>query len=193
MSKDPIGKELVVLAVSAVLVLWLSNRVDACSCDLEMTVEEWVTGTDAVFLGEVEFVSQPIATWDSFLFERRVNFRVIEAWKGVTGTQLGVTTGMGWGDCGVWVTVGDQILVYGSDSVSGLGMSVCGVVGVPSEMEAMQAELEQLGYEPLTLTEGADSQWPPYATGACGLGVLPTLMMTVLGLACLRTVSSGLR
>lgn len=190
MFKRSVHRASIAVGVFLTLNLWSSSRAAACMCEAT-TVEEQAVGADAVFLGEVELVSPLLRTWGTGTFptEHRVNFRVIEAWKGLTGTQVGVRTGTGFGDCGARVAVGDQVLVYGFASEAGLYMFSCENVKDPSQVAAEQAELEQLGYEPLALTEGPDSQWPPYPTGACGLGVLPFLMMAMLGFACLWGLS----
>lgn len=183
MSKSAVSGTLIVPGVFVALTLWFPSTATACTC-VQLTVEEKAIEAEAVFLGEVEFVGSPVLTSNdgSLAVERRVNFRVIEAQKGLTGTQVGLRDVA---PCFSSVVVGTQLLVYGQALQERLYISCTSVID-PSSIEAELAELDRLGYEPLALTEGPDSQWPPYATGACGLGSLPFLMMTAAGIACLR-------
>ena len=69
----------------------------ACSCAF-LPVEEKFDGATAVFLGEVIGKSLPFP--GEGLLYQVVRFRVIEAWKGLSGSTVDVQTSYGCCACG---------------------------------------------------------------------------------------------
>ncbi len=152
----------------------------ACSC-APTTVPELVENADAVFLGEVTAIGPAGDVW-----HRQVNFHILQSWKGVTGTEVGVFTGIGGGDCGAGAPVGERLLVYGFASGSELYMSICSTTGSEQDIKSDMADLAALGVEPTSLANGPDPQWAPQPVSPCGLGFLPFALLAAVGLAAFR-------
>lgn len=101
----------------------------ACSCVFDADANHACfafADSDAIFLGrvsEIEEIWRPEGegrrsdepAWP----ERRVRFVIEEVFRGVDGTEVEVTTGMGGGDCGYGFEVGESYLVYAYGAASG--------------------------------------------------------------------------
>src|SRR5262245_15366694 len=97
--------------------LSLSENALACVCWLTRPPCEEYWQADAVFIGTSKELS-----W--FEYEDKLpelvikrkqpifHFSVDQAFRGVTGSQVEVLTGMGGGDCGYGFKIGEQYLVY---------------------------------------------------------------------------------
>lgn len=97
----------------------------ACSCMMPKLPCEEYWQKDAVFVGEVTALK---ATKDAEGWQGRlVTLTVTEAFRGVTGAEITLTTGMGGGDCGFAFQPGGQYLVYAyRNKQSGqLSASIC--------------------------------------------------------------------
>jgi hypothetical protein len=85
-----------------------------CSCAQPAGVKDEFDRSKAVFTGEVISVKekQPLAGYVS----KKVIFEVNQSWKGIEQSQIQITTGQGDGDCGIDFVLGEDYLVYASDS-----------------------------------------------------------------------------
>src|SRR5437660_6203234 len=70
-----------------------------CSCGpTDTTPRRELEASSAVFVGEVIGpLTIPTGERISSLHQVRFNFRVLSAWKGITGSEITVDTGEGWG------------------------------------------------------------------------------------------------
>jgi 5-hydroxyisourate hydrolase-like protein (transthyretin family) len=86
---------------------------DACSCgDFGPPCQNYFQ-VDAVFVGTAKTIAEVEAPPDPMPFRRRlVTFTIERALRGLEGTSVGVTTGMGGGDCGYAFKAGERYLVY---------------------------------------------------------------------------------
>lgn len=99
-----------ILIVAVILGLGVSRKASACSCMGNRPACEALWDPGAVFAGKVVWI-EPDASGDRFA-RRRVRFRVVEAFRGVTTSEIDVDTGAGGGDCGYSFIVGASYLVY---------------------------------------------------------------------------------
>ena len=120
-------------AILLLIVLgWLgltASTAQACSCFAPGPPCEAYGSASAVFTGTVVSVRraeepkpgpvQPIN------YLRIFKFSVDQAYLGVAGTEVEVTTGSGSGDCGYHFTVGERYLVYAYFYENRLGTSIC--------------------------------------------------------------------
>lgn len=123
------------LAVSSLFVLLASAaRAEACSCAGPGSPCQAYGGASAVFVGMVTDIRdgtrEPKARGEEIDWApRTVTFSVSEAFGGVEGAQVQVSTGMGGGDCGYNFVKGATYLVYAHSAGSGerrrLGTGVC--------------------------------------------------------------------
>jgi hypothetical protein len=90
-----------------VAALVVPSAARACSCGPLPAPIFAVQGADAVFRGTV------LGIEDAPQWGKAVRFRVLEAWKGVSGAEVVIGTGRGGGDCG-WdlFTTGAEFVVY---------------------------------------------------------------------------------
>ncbi|MHC4089265.1 MAG: hypothetical protein ACYSVY_03130 [Planctomycetota bacterium] len=142
----------------------------ACQCDYRSLARNDFETADAVFLGELVEQEPSVASY------RRVNFRVLQAWKGVTGSEIGLRVGTGLAVCHFWGEVGEQYLVYarkretrfwweswGCYSDDRLYTSACTTRWIGSLSQFVEheiAELERLGIEPIEFSDGPDTRYP---------------------------------
>lgn len=116
----------------------------ACSCAQPPGVKEELSQSKAVFSGKVMEIEEKKSvtgfTTKSALFE------VKEAWKGVSQSQIKVTTGAGGGDCGYDFKAGQSYLVYanGSDMYGSNKLTVI-LCSRTAEISAAQDDLAILG------------------------------------------------
>ena len=115
-------------AVAVGFAAWLlfPMRAEACSCVGGIPACQSVWSADAVFSGEVLSIDPvPNALGEQFLADRRVRFRVIEAWRGGIAGTVDLTTGSGGGDCGYTFVRGQTYLVYANAHGGRLRTGIC--------------------------------------------------------------------
>lgn len=116
--------------ISAAVVFFIlfgNTPADACTCSLSGPPCQNYFQVDAVFVGTVKTISEVEAPPDPMPFRRRlVTFTVERALRGLEGTSVGVTTGMGGGDCGYAFKAGERYLVYAYKAQDGqLHTGIC--------------------------------------------------------------------
>ena len=130
----------------------------AYQCDFQ-SIENTASGAEAVFLGEIIWAGSLPHDLNS---SRKLTFRVLTSWKGVTGTEVGVFDTCPW-FCG-W-DVGDQFVVYAwlrqADGVLCVDHCVMNDPGGARCGEEHIPTLDSL-YNPIELTEGPDPRFPPH-------------------------------
>jgi hypothetical protein len=90
---------------------------DACSCAGPGPPCEAAWQVSAVFLGRVVSI-EPSGQAESGYGGRRVEFTVLEAYRGIQSVQVRVLTGFGQGDCGYPFKVGEAYVVEAEQAVS---------------------------------------------------------------------------
>jgi Carboxypeptidase regulatory-like domain len=104
--------------------------VNACTCGGAGTPCESLGSADAVFVGTVvslrenERPKQPDRS-DSGLMPRTFKFSVEQAYLGVVGTEIEISTGYGSADCGYPFKIGQRYLVYADRYKEQLNTSIC--------------------------------------------------------------------
>ena len=161
----------------------IASPAQACSCGL-IDMEGAIDNSDAVFLGEI-VDQEPDTAGPTLLHPLRwLDLRVIQSWKGVTGTEVRVFTEPGGSiaGCGLYGRTGDLTLLFADrGGHSGyLEVPVCSWIS-GYYLEESLAELAALGIDALELIEGLD---PNYARttgflglGLCGAGILPAMFV----------------
>lgn len=126
------SRRALLLTLASLLVTLVSAaRAEACSCMMPGPPCQEFGEASAVFVGTVTgVVSKPLKTPDGDeepgWATRTFKFTVTEAFSGVEGTTVEVSTGLGGGDCGYTFARGASYLVYASRSKDGtLGTSIC--------------------------------------------------------------------
>lgn len=116
----------------------------ACSCAQPPSVEEELERSKAVFSGKVLEVKEQKGF--TGYIKKRVLIEVAETWKGVSESQVIITTGSGGGDCGYEFQVGQEYLVYATESTMyGEAELVTIICDRTTEMGAAQEDLAVLG------------------------------------------------
>lgn len=134
----------------------------ACSCLQPQSVAQEVADSTRVFLGcvtAVEALTRPVERGQSHSAEdgppsgatpgnvvpelpyKRVQFDVIESFKGDPVETLHVITGTGAGDCGYIFELGGEYVVYARGSEALLGTSICTLTGPASNPSSGLFEL----------------------------------------------------
>jgi hypothetical protein len=131
----PLRTVLIGLAVAA---LWaVATPSEACTCLENGPACEAYWKASTVFIGRVTAVSPPQTRKPgaAFLRSRRVTLEVSEAFSGVAGSTVEVTTGSGGGDCGFPFKEGLDYVVYATrpDPDAPLVVSVCSRTRVLAE------------------------------------------------------------
>jgi hypothetical protein len=122
------------------LVMLSAGRALACSC-LEQAPCQAYGEASAVFVGTV--LDSRITTTTQGKYERSrraVRFSVDTPFRGVTGSQVELTTGMGGGDCGFGFVPTEQYLVYAYEHEGKLSTGIC------SRTRSMSRAEEDLRY-----------------------------------------------
>jgi hypothetical protein len=123
----------------------LSQTGYACTCEMPKLPCEEYWKRDAVFVGEVTALksARDAQGWQA----RLVTLTVTEAFRGVTGAEISLTTGMSGGDCGFGFLQGGQYLVYAyRNKQSGqLSASICSRTRKLAEAENDLVYLRSLG------------------------------------------------
>src|SRR5262249_43553844 len=109
-----------IAALIAAVSLGSSRPALACSCGYSPEPCEAFYTHDAVFAGVVQSIEA-----GSKPYTRSVRLRVLEAFRGVDGAEVVITTGVGDGDCGYPFKVGSAYLVYAYRNNQGLGTGLC--------------------------------------------------------------------
>lgn len=84
----------------------------ACDCVKPPSVEDELERSQAVFSGKVLEVNE----MNKGYMKKKVLLEVAETWKGLSESQVIITTGSGGGDCGYEFQVGEEYLVYAQHS-----------------------------------------------------------------------------
>jgi len=120
---------MVSMLLVSVAALASAGPAEACSCVTSGAACEAYWQSGAVFVGRVTSVASAPAQKGraQFLRSRRVTLEVIEAFSGVAGRTIEVSTGSGGGDCGFPFKEGMTYVVYGSpgESDGSLLVSAC--------------------------------------------------------------------
>lgn len=147
------------------LILPEAPSVMACSCVLVRTISKSYDYADAVFIGECTLVEEPDLTSDGSWY-RAMHLRVSRSWKGVTGTEVVVRTGLGGGDCGFDMSPGESYLVYAISfqPANDLHTGICSGTRVITTSPTLCWEfdrLEMLSGGSMPLLDGADQAFGP--------------------------------
>jgi len=105
---------LAVAIISIFLIGTFPSIASACSCAELPSVEEELDRSQAVFSGKVIDVREKKSL--KGYITKSVLFEVTNTWKGVTQSQIIITTGQGGGDCGFDFKEGQEYLVYANES-----------------------------------------------------------------------------
>ena len=116
----------------------------ACSCAQPPGVKEELSQSKAVFSGKVIEVEEKKSV--TGFTTKAVLFEVKEVWKGVSQSQIEVTTGAGGGDCGYEFKAGQDYLVYANDSdMYGFKKLTVIICSRTADISAAQDDLAILG------------------------------------------------
>ena len=117
----------------------------ACSCVEPPSVEDELERSQAVFSGKVLEVKEQ-KDFRGYM-KKRVLIEVAETWKGVSESQVFITTGSGGGDCGYEFQVGQEYLVYATESTmyGSQAELVTIICDRTTELGAAQEDLAVLG------------------------------------------------
>jgi hypothetical protein len=116
----------------------------ACSCAELPTAAEELERSKAVFSGKVLDIKNKRSA-DGYM-TKSVLFEVTNTWKGVTQSQITITTGQGGGDCGFTFTEGQEYLVYAYESdMYGSKALVTGICDRTNYMTSLKDDLHILG------------------------------------------------
>ena len=115
----------------------------ACDCVKPPSVEDELERSQAVFSGKVLEVNEI----NKGYMKKRVLLEVAETWKGVSESQVIITTGSGGGDCGYKFHVGEEYLVYANPSsmYGGQEELVSIICDRTTELSTAQEDLAVLG------------------------------------------------
>ncbi|WP_342542674.1 hypothetical protein MHH33_00870 [Paenisporosarcina sp. FSL H8-0542] len=142
-------KILVTMMLSVVFCLFSLSIVPttsyACSCAQPPSVEDELERSQAVFSGKVLEVKVQ-KNFKGYV-KKRVLIEVAETWKGVSESQVIITTGSGGGDCGYEFQVGQEYLVYATESTmyGDKAELVTVICDRTTELSAAQEDLTVLG------------------------------------------------
>lgn len=116
----------------------------ACSCAEQPSVEDEFEQSKAVFSGKVIAVKENRSVNGSLA--KSVLFDVSKTWKGVNETQVIIITGVSDGDCGIDFIVGEEYLVYASESTMyGESALVSIICDRTAELQMVKDDLTILG------------------------------------------------
>ena len=120
-----------------------SSSVSACSCAENPDVDVALEQSQAVFSGKVLGIQAKMGKGS---YGRLVHFEVMKTWKGIEDSQVMITTGLGGGDCGFDFQVGQEYLVYASESdMYGEKTLVAIICSRTTEISMAQGDLQILG------------------------------------------------
>ncbi len=181
---------------SATLVIWLiclvhlaTGAAQACDCESPPNAAQAFNDHDAVFVGVI-VDQEPGFLISGDPSPRSVNFDVLQSWKGVVGTEVGVLTSSGGSAaCGLDNAIGEKLLIYATTNadeetlMTGLcavRLFDCPYDGCQALAEEQIAEFSRLNIEELALRDGLDPSYPPHDLSSDAPG--RTLCGTGLGL-----------
>lgn len=105
---------MVLCLVLSFMIISIPSTIYACSCAEIPTVEEELERSKAVFTGNAITIKEQRHLDGSIT--KSVLFGVTKTWKGVSESQVIITTGLGGGDCGYEFEQGKEYLVYANNS-----------------------------------------------------------------------------
>lgn len=116
----------------------------ACSCAELPTAAEELERSEAVFSGKVLDIKDKRSAQG--YISKSVLFEVTNTWKGVSRSQIIITTGQGGGDCGFNFTEGQEYLVYAYESdMYGSKSLVTGICDRTNYITSLKDDLPILG------------------------------------------------
>lgn len=153
------------------------SMASACECAELPSVEAEFENSKAVFSGKVIDIREKGSL--KGYRSKSVLFEVKNTWKGVTQSQIIITTGQGGGDCGIDFKEGEEYLVYANDSTMyGKKTLVSIICDRTNDLKSSQEDLEILG-EGRAPTETIDfrdkqngSQWFIWGGGVLVIGII---------------------
>ncbi|MGM7700409.1 hypothetical protein ACSVDE_01720 [Pseudalkalibacillus sp. Hm43] len=92
---------------------WNPSSAQACSCAVPQSAEKEMERSDAVFTGTVTKIKK---VGMGLYSPKKVYFDVEKTWKGQNKSKMFVVTGIGSGDCGFNFEVGQDYIVYATES-----------------------------------------------------------------------------
>lgn len=98
----------------------LTHNAFGCSCAGNVTIEELIAGSDAIFTGKVLVVTPTTSINNDAVF------LVDKSWKGVNEKIVVVSTASQGTMCGAGFETGHEYLVYASENNGGLNTGRCG-------------------------------------------------------------------
>lgn len=124
--------------------LYQPTSASACSCEMPPPVEKEFSRSHAVFRGEVIGVKEN--RWPFGGSGKSVYFEVKETWKGISETEVVITTGIGGGDCGIPFTTGQEYIVYANLSDMYGNKSLTSIIcGRTAEVGNAAEDIKSLG------------------------------------------------
>lgn len=112
----------------------------ACSCASRLPCQAYGEAS-AVFVGTVRDIRITTATHSNYGRSKRVvRLSVDSAFRGIKGSEVDVTTGMGGGDCGFEFVPAEQYLVYAYENEGRLSTGIC------SRTRSISKAAEDLNY-----------------------------------------------
>ncbi|MEH7444246.1 hypothetical protein V7201_18185 [Bacillus sp. JJ1122] len=116
----------------------------ACKCVEPPTAARELERSQAVFSGKVLDIKDKRNS--KGYISKSVLFEVKNTWKGVTQSQIIITTGQGGGDCGFTFTKGQEYLVYANESeMYGAKTLVTLICDRTNDLTALKDDLPILG------------------------------------------------
>lgn len=177
--------------------------VHACDCAAPPDTEQRINDSDAVFVGIITEkgpnfpITQPLRY-------RSINFEVLQSWKGVVGTEVGIISlpGSG-GNCAFEYAVGEKLLVYAKVRADegALFAGLCSARRLRlRDSEEPIVDFSHLGFEELALIDGPDPMFPPddlsnlgSTLALCGAGMEFFSLLSIVGLFAIPRVVSAVR
>jgi hypothetical protein len=154
----------------------------ACSCAELPTAASELERSKAVFSGKVLDINEKRSAQG--YITKSVLFEVTNTWKGVTQSQIIITTGQGGGDCGFNFTKGQEYLVYANDSdMYGAKSLVTLICDRTNYLTALKEDLHILGAgkPPVEKVDLSSEQngYQPYlwAAGLVASGIIVFLLL----------------
>ncbi len=116
------------IGISILFLIGVTSNVLACSCLDPGPPCQAYWNSSVVFVGTALSVSRIEVDWDGHKVPQRLfRFRIEDAFRGVSGSEVEVLTGAGGGDCGYDFQRGTKYLIYGNKGrdKSWVGTSIC--------------------------------------------------------------------
>lgn len=118
---------LIVFVTVVTASLFITSRADACSCVGTRPACQAFWDPGAVFSGKVLSI-EPENRSEPRFGNRLVRFAVLEAFRGLSTSEVTISTGSGGGDCGYAFVAGESYLVYAyqAQGAPSLSTGICG-------------------------------------------------------------------